>query len=147
MVPVYIWLAVTIVSIVVEALTMGLTSIWFAIGGLVALIASLLGAPLWLQIILFLVISAVTLLLTRPLAVRYLRPGLKKTNVEAIPGKTGKVIETILPVEGKGQVLIDGQVWSAKTDGTDSPIEKESLITVVRVEGVKLVVRPTNKEV
>lgn len=139
---IYFWLALVIISVVVEALTLGLTSIWFAIGGIAALVASLLGAPLWVQILCFFIVTVLMLVLTRPLAVKYLKPGLKKTNVDAIPGKTGKVIEKILPVEGKGQVKIDGQIWSAKTEDGVTPIEEDAVVTVVRVEGVKVVVRP-----
>lgn len=139
---VYFWLALVIVGIVVEALTMGLTSIWFAVGGLAALIVALLGAELWLQILCFFVVTVLMLALTRPLAVKYLKPALKKTNVDAIPGKTGKVVETISPLEAKGQVTIDGQIWSAKPEDGQATIEAGSVVTVVRVEGVKVVVRP-----
>lgn len=120
---------------------MGLTAIWFAFGGLAALIAGLLGGPIWVQVICFLVVSILMLLLTRPLAVKYFKPGLKKTNVDAIPGKVGKVTETILPLEGKGQVKIDGQIWSAKVEDGVTVVEEGAVVTVVRVEGVKLVVR------
>lgn len=140
--PIYGWLALTIVSVVIEAITMGLTSIWFAFGGIAAIIASLLGATLWIQVLCFLLVTILMLLLTRPLAVKLLKPNLKKTNVDAIPGKIGKVVERIVPLEGKGQVKIDGQIWSAKAEDGVTPVEEGAIVTVVRVEGVKVVVRP-----
>jgi membrane protein implicated in regulation of membrane protease activity len=138
---VYFWLALTIICVVVEALTLGLTSIWFAFGGLAALVAGILGAALWLQIVCFIVVTIVMLVLTRPLAVKFLKPGLKKTNVDAIPGKMGEVIEEILPMEGKGQVKLEGQVWSAKVEDGKTAIPVGTVVTVIRVEGVKVVVR------
>ena len=144
--PEYVWLAIIIIMVVVEAITMGLTVIWFAFGGLAALIAALLGAALWIQILCFLVVTVLTLLLTRPLALRFLKPNLNKTNVDAVPGKVGKVIETILPMEGTGQVKIEGQIWSAKAEDGISVMPEGSLVSVVKVEGVKVVVRPSTGE-
>ncbi len=140
--PIYVWLVITIVCVVIEAITMGLTVIWFAFGGFAALIVSLLGAELWLQILCFLAVTVLMLVLTRPWAVKFLKPGLNKTNVDAIPGKTGQVIAKILPLEGKGQVKVEGQIWSAKVEDGITAIEEGSIVTVVRVEGVKVVVRP-----
>ena len=140
--PIYVWLAITIICVVVEAITMGLTVIWFAFGGLAALVAGLLGAELWLQIVCFLLVTVLMLVLTRPWALRFLKPGLNKTNVDAIPGKMGKVTEKLLPLEGKGQVKIDGQIWSAKVEDVITTVEEGAIVTVVRVEGVKVVVRP-----
>ena len=128
--PIYVWLAITIICVVVEAITMGLTVIWFAFGGLAALVAGLLGAELWLQIVCFLAVTILMLILTRPWALRFLKPGLNKTNVDAIP------------LEGKGQVKIDGQIWSAKVEDGITTVEEGAIVTVVRVEGVKVVVRP-----
>ena len=136
----YVWLAILILSVAIEAITMGLTSIWFAFGALIALFATLFGGPLWLQIVLFIVVSVVTMILTRPLAIRYLGPVLKKTNIDAIPGKTGIVVETIVPVEGRGQVKIDGQIWSAKLEDETAQLEKGMTVIVDRIEGVKVVV-------
>ena len=136
----YIWLAILILSVAIEAITMGLTSIWSAFGALIALFATLFGGPLWLQIVLFIVVSVVTMILTRPLAIRYLGPVLKKTNIDAIPGKTGIVVETIVPVEGRGQVKIDGQIWSAKLEDETAQLEKGMTVIVDRIEGVKDVV-------
>lgn len=140
---IYFWLALTIVSVVVEALTLGLTSIWFAFGGLAALIAGILGAAIWIQVLCFILVTAIMLGLTRPLAIKFLKPSLKKTNVDAIPGKKGEVLESILPMEGKGQVKLEGQIWSAKPEDGVTEIPAGTVVTVIRIEGVKVVVRPS----
>lgn len=140
--PVYVWLALVIVGIVAEILTVRLTSIWFALGALAALIVALLGGALWIQVLCFLLVTVLTMVLTRPLAIRYLKPDIQKTNVEAIPGKKGKVTEAIRPLEGLGKVKIDGQIWSAKAEDGVTTVEEGAVVTVVRVEGVKVVVRP-----
>ncbi len=88
MIPI-IWLVILAVLVVIEIITLGLTTIWFAGGALAALVVSLVGGPLWLQILLFLAVSIVLLVFTRPLAVRYMNKNQQKTNVDSIPGKTG----------------------------------------------------------
>lgn len=140
--PIYVWLAIAIVCIVIEAITTGLTVIWFAFGCIAALIASLLGAELWFQILCFLIVTILMLLLTRPWAIKFLKPGLNKTNVDAIPGKTAIVTTKILPLEGTGQVKVDGQIWSAKVEDGSTTVEEGVIVTILRVEGVKVVVRP-----
>ena len=84
-----LWLAVLAVLLVIEIATLGLTTIWFAGGALIAFLVSLAGGPLWLQITLFLIVSVVLLLFTRPLALKYMNKGVEKTNVDSIPGKSG----------------------------------------------------------
>lgn len=138
MIPI-IWLVILAVLVVIEIITLGLTTIWFAGGALIALAVSLLGGPLWLQILLFLAVSVVLLVFTRPLAVRYMNKNQQKTNVDGIPGKTGVVIETINNLQAEGQVMIDGTPWTARSkDG--NPIEEGKVVKVLAVEGVKLIV-------
>ena len=127
MIPI-IWLVILAVLVVIEIITMGLTTIWFAGGALAALVVSLLGGPVWLQILLFLGVSVVLLIFTRPLAVRYMNKNQQKTNVDSIPGKTGE-----------GQVMVDGTVWSARSQNGDT-IEEGKVVKVLAVEGVKLIV-------
>lgn len=141
---VYFWLGIMVLTGILEVITLGLTCIWFTAGAAVAWIASLFGAPVWIQILLFFVISIVLLLFTRPIVVKYMKVGSNKTNVEAIPGKLAVVIETIQPVEGAGQVKLEGQVWSAKPEDGISVIEAGTPVSVVAVEGVKLVVKTLN---
>lgn len=135
------WGAATVVFIVLELVTVGLASIWFALGSLCALIAALLGAPLWLQIIWFVIISAATLFLTRPLVRKYINSKTSPTNADRLIGGTVIVKERIDNINGTGAVLGDGKIWSARSsDG--SIIEKDALVTVKEIQGVKLIVEP-----
>ncbi len=134
-----IWLVVLAILLVIEFLTLGLTTVWFAGGALVAFLVSLAGGPLWLQLLLFIAVSVVLLLFTRPLAVKYLNKDVQKTNVDSIPGKKGIVTATIDNLKAEGQVTIQGMEWSARAkDG--NTIEKGKVVRVVTVEGVKLIV-------
>ena len=134
-----VWLVVLAILLVIEFLTLGLTTVWFAGGALIAFLVSLAGGPLWLQILLFLVISVVLLLFTRPLAVKYLNKNVQKTNVDSIPGQKGIVTVTIDNLKAEGQVTIRGMEWSARAKD-DNIIEKGKVVRVVSVEGVKLIV-------
>ena len=138
MIPI-IWLIILAVLVDIEIITLGLTTIWFAGGALAALVVSLLGGPVWLQILLFLAVSVVLLVFTRPLAVRYMNKNQQKTNVDSIPGKTGVVVETIDNLKAEGQVMLDGMVWTAKSESGDT-IEEGKVVKVLAVEGVKLIV-------
>ena len=90
-----IWLGILAVFLIIEAITAGLTTIWFAGGALAAAVAALLGGNLVTQVILFLVVSLLLLVFTRPLAVKYMNRGLEKTNVNDLPGRTAVVTEEI----------------------------------------------------
>lgn len=134
-----IWLVLLAVLLLIEIVTLGLTTIWFAGGALIALLVSLAGGPLWLQIGLFLVVSVLLLFFTRPWAIKYMNKNQQKTNVESIPGSTGIVIQAIDNLKAEGQVAISGQEWTAKSaDG--SSIEKGKVVRVLAVEGVKVIV-------
>ena len=136
----YIWLALLIIFGIVEAATAALTSIWFAAGALVATAAALLGGPLWLQILLYLAVSAAALAMTRPLVRRYVDSRKVPTNVGRLMGQTARVTENIDNIAGTGAVYIDGKTWSARS-ADNVPIEKDTLIRVERIEGVKLIVK------
>ena len=139
-----VWVAVMLIFLIVEAATAGLTCIWFAIGALAALIAALFGAPLWLQIIWFFVISFVTLYFTRPLVKKYVNSKIQPTNADMVIGKEALVTEAIDNVEGVGAVAVGGKVWTARSaDG--QPVETGSIVTVLRIEGVKLIVSAEQK--
>ena len=137
--PMYFWLAAFILFGVVEAATVSLTSIWFAVGALAALIAAALGAPLWLQVTLFILASAVSLALTRPLAKKLLGKRPVPTNTDRILGKTCEVTETIDNVAGTGAVYVDGKTWSARSRSGEV-ISAGALVQVLSIEGVKLMV-------
>lgn len=135
------WLMAFIILVVMEFLTMGLTTIWFAIGALVAFFASLSGATLWVQIILFLVISLVVLVVYRPLAVKYVNSRRTRTNVDDLIGKEAKVTERIDNINQTGRVVLNGMDWSARTT-TGGTIDVDTIVKVIEVQGVKLVVEP-----
>lgn len=138
------WLIMLFVFIIVEALTVHLVSIWFAFGSLCALIASAFGAEIWLQSVLFIGVSALSLILTRPLVKKYILPKRVATNYEQAIGKTAVVTEEIDNIDAKGAVKINGIEWTARSaDG--SVIGVGSEVTVVSIEGVKAVVEPKNE--
>lgn len=138
----WIWLAALIVFAIAEAATTALVSIWFIGGSLAALIAALCGAELWLQILLFILVSAAMLLCLRPLARKYLTPKRTPTNADRNIGKNAVVTETIEPLLGKGAVKIGGVEWSAKSvDG--AVIAAGSIVRIVGIEGAKVRVEPT----
>lgn len=142
---VWFWLCAVVVFVVLEAATIGLTSIWFAVGALAALIAAACGGALWLQTVLFVVLSVATLLLTRPLAKKYVNSRHRPTNADRVLGMEGVVTERIENLQGSGAVSIDGKIWTARsTDG--SSLEKGTVVRPVRIEGVKLIVRPAGEK-
>ncbi len=134
------WLIVLVVLVVIELLTMGLTTIWFAGGALVATIAALFHAPVAVQVILFLVVSGVLIFSTRPLAVKYFNKDRVRTNAESLVGRQAIVISEIDNLQGIGQVNVGGMEWSARTrvDGVKLPVG--TVTTVLAINGVKLVV-------
>jgi membrane protein implicated in regulation of membrane protease activity len=139
MLPSAVWLIALIVLLVGEAITVGLTFIWFAVGALFALLTAVLGGGIWLQIAVFLVTSALTLALVRPAAARLLRTGSSPTNADRVIGQTALVTESIDNVAGKGQVNISGQVWTARSQ-YDVAIPAGQEVKVLRIEGVKVFV-------
>ena len=138
-----VWVVIMVVFLVVEAATAGLTCIWFAIGALAALIAALFGAPIWLQLVWFFVVSVVTLYFTRPLVLKYVNSRSQPTNADLVIGKEALVTEAIDNVESAGAVAVGGKVWTARSENGE-PIEVGSIVTVLRIEGVKLIVSAKN---
>lgn len=138
-----VWVVIMVVFLVVEAATAGLTCIWFAIGALAALIAALFGAPIWLQLVWFFVVSVVTLYFTRPLVLKYVNSRSQPTNADMVIGKEALVTEAIDNVESTGAVAVGGKVWTARSENGE-PIEVGSIVTVLRIEGVKLIVSAKN---
>lgn len=134
------WLIIFVACIVIEIITMGLTTIWFAGGSLVAAVSAAFSAPLWLQLLLFVAVSFVLLYFTRPIAVKYFNKDRIKTNVESLIGKQAIVISEIDNLQGIGQVTVGGQEWSARTvkDGITLPV---GCVVVIRaINGVKFMV-------
>ena len=134
-----VWIAAIVIFGVAEAATAGLTSIWFVLGSVAALIAAICNGPIWLQISLFFVVSIVTLAATRPLVARLMKKDIKPTNADRVLGGTARVTERIDNDVPTGAVYIDGKTWSARS-GTGETIEPDAMVRVVRMEGVKLYV-------
>lgn len=135
-----IWLIVLVVCLAIEISTLGLTSIWFAGGALLALIISMIGGPLWLQVLVFLVTSIVLLIFTRPIAMKYFNKNRTKTNVDSKIGKQAIVTETIDNLKGVGRIVTDGMEWTARS--LDSAvIEEGAVVTIEKIEGVKAIVK------
>ena len=138
-----LWLIILAVLIFIEIITLGLTTIWFAGGALVAFIVSLFYDNLLLEIILFLVISVLLLYFTRPYVIKYFNPKRIKTNYEGLVGKEALVIMAIDNIHGQGQVIVDGQEWTARSSDS-STIDVGARVIVQDISGVKLIVK--NKE-
>ena len=133
-----IWLVLLVASGIVEAVTAGLVCIWFTFGALAALIAAVLGANPIVQVVIFIVVSALLLLITRPLVKKHITPKTISTNYDRIIGKECVVTEDIDNINGTGAIKANGLVWSAKS--TEGVIPKGSLVTVSKIEGVHAVV-------
>lgn len=136
-----IWLVLLLLFALSEAITVGLTSIWFAAGALCALIAALLGGPVWIQITLFLAVSLLCLAAVRPLAKRHLNDRVEPTNADRVIGAEAQVTKDIDNIHGKGAVIIRGMTWSARSQD-DSVIAAGTRVRVLRIEGVKVFVEP-----
>ena len=134
-----LWLVMLVLFIVVEAGMVTLISLWFAVGSLAALIPALLGRPIWIQLIVFTAVSAVSLALLRPIARKYIkRPGTS-TNSDRNIGQTGVCTERIDNDAGQGSVRLMGKEWTARSAG-GSVIEEGALVRVESISGVKLIV-------
>jgi membrane protein implicated in regulation of membrane protease activity len=140
-----LWLALAICFAIAEAATMGLVSVWFAAGSLVAMVASMLHAPLALQIALFLVTAAATLVLTRKFAKQQFNKARERTNADRVVGTEAIVTETVDNDVPSGQVRAGGQIWTARSlQGTVIPVGAK--VTVRTIQGVKAMVEEVNPE-
>ncbi len=137
---VYVWLAMMILFIVFELATMGLTTIWFAFGALVALIVAAVNGPFWLQMIVFFAASLFALFALRDVAMKYFNKNREQTNALGLIGQKGIVLEKISNVEAIGRIAISGQEWSARALQEDDTYEVGAMVVVREIRGVKLIV-------
>lgn len=135
------WLILLVVFLLAEAATVGVVSMWFALGALAAMVTALLHGPVWLQTVLFVVVSTGLLLSLRPLVRKYLSPNLTATNVDSVVGSTGIVTAAIDNVSAAGQVKLGAMEWTARST-SGQPIPVGTLVKVDRIEGVKAYVTP-----
>lgn len=138
------WLGLMILLLVVEAITVGLTTIWFALGALAAMIASMLGIGIIGQVLIFSAVSLLLLFFTRPIAIRYMNPHKIRTNYEDAIDKTVKITSCVHNINGTGTAILNGQEWTARTQDDNLILEEGTLAKVIAVEGVKLIVVPTD---
>lgn len=134
-----LWFVLMGVFLWMESATVSLVSIWFAAGSLAAMVAALFGAQIWLQVILFVAVSVLLLASLRTVVRKFITPKLVKTNVDAVVGSTGIVVEAIDNIRSLGCVKLGGMEWSARST-ENVPIPENTLVTVDRVEGVKVFV-------
>ena len=131
------WLVAAAVFVVIEIMTMGLTTIWFAGGALVGAVMAAVSLPLWSQIIAFAVISVILLILTRPWALKYVN-----TNVDSLIGQTGLVTQDIDNLNAKGQVKVRGQIWTARSISDEVKLHEGQKVSIESISGVKVIVKP-----
>lgn len=142
---VYLWIALTVILVVVEALTVQLVTIWFAAGSLAATIASLAGATTVWQCVIFVSVSLLALILTRPYVKKAIEKRTVPTNADRCIGKEAVVIEKIDNRAGQGQVKIGGVVWTARSED-DSIIGCDEVVLIKKIEGVKVIVQKIKEE-
>lgn len=138
----YLWLVLLVVFLVAEWATVGLVSIWFAGGALVALLLAIFGAGPVAQVVVFLVVSAILLVGTRPFAVKYFNKKKAKTNYEGIIGTVVRVAETVDNFNQTGVAFADGKEWTVRAVENGMVIEEGKSAVVVAIQGVKLIVKP-----
>lgn len=136
---IWIWIGVIIAAVVIEALSMQLLSIWFAIGGAAALITSFLTDNKIIQVVVFAIVSAVALAVIFPIVRKSLKKEHIKTNADRYIGKLAVVTQDISNIDAKGQVKVDNQIWSARSDNGEE-LAAGTKVKVLRIEGVKLIV-------
>lgn len=140
MIPSAVWLLLLVILVAGEAITVGLTFIWFAVGAMGGLLTAVLGGEIWLQVVVFLLLSAVTLILVRPAAAKLLTPGISPTNADRVLSQIALVTEEINNIAETGQVKLFGQVWTARSENGDV-IPTQSRVRILRIEGVKVFVK------
>ena len=133
------WLMIFVVLLVIEIVTLGLTTVWFALGAIAAFLAAYVGASVLVQIIVFLIVSIVLLIVTRPIVMKHFNQKRERTNAESLIGQKAIVIETIDSIHGVGRVEVNGMEWAAKTDESGL-IEKDTIVSIKGIQGVKLIV-------
>ena len=136
----YVWIAVLVLAVVAEAMTSDLVAIWFVPAAIVSMVLVLLSAPLWLQILVFVVVGLALVIATRPLCRKLMKSSSARTNADALIGKTCIVTEEIRNIDEVGEVKIGGLCWSARAADADRVIAVGEQVVVMEIQGVKLIV-------
>ncbi len=135
-----VWLGLLVVLLLVELATMGLTTIWFAGGALAAFAVSMFTETVLAQVLVFLAVSVVLLIFTRPFAVKFVNQNRVRTNADSLIGKVGVVTVEIDNLESRGEVQVSGQIWSARSKEGEKKLEKGTQVKILEISGVKLIV-------
>lgn len=141
-----VWLILFVVLLIGEIASVALTSIWFAVGALAAFVVSLFCDNIWVQIMVFLIVSLVLVICMRPWANRFLNKNREKTNVDAIVGRLGVVTQNISNLDATGEVSLAGQMWTARTASDNIGIAAGTKVIVKEVQGVKLIVEEAQEQ-
>lgn len=138
----HVWLIIAGIFVILEIATMGFLVFWFAVGALVAMVVSFFVESIFVQSLVFVIVSTILLFATKPFVNKVMpKDSFVKTNSYSIEGKVGKVTIDIEPIEGKGQVKVAGEAWSAKSVD-DTYIPKDTEVVIEKIEGVKAIVKP-----
>jgi len=140
----WLWLGAAVLFAVTEAATVSLVSLWLIGGALAAFVASLLGATLWVQVVLFVVVSGLLLACLRPFVKKFSQPKLTPTNLDRIVGMRAPVTEEIDNLRATGAVKVEGKVWTARSED-DAVISPGTTVEILRIEGVKVYVTPVTE--
>jgi len=139
------WLIAAGIFFIIEMITVGFLVFWFGIGALITMLVSFFVPNPYIQAVVFLVTSTLLIFLTKPFVNKFINKDKKvATNAYSIIGHTGIVVKEINPIEGTGQIKVDGEVWSAKTDSNEN-IPENTKVEVVQIDGVKAVVKISSK--
>ena len=138
------WLILVIAFIIGELVTAGLTSLWFAAGALVALLGAIFGFPIWAQIVMFIVVSAICLISTRSWANKFINRNTQSTNAESLIGQEIRITEQVSNIDQTGTAVVHGQEWTVRAADDREVIEKGELARIKSISGVKLIVEKIN---
>ncbi len=142
----FFWLIALVVFLIIEIITLGLTTIWFASGALIGFITAWLGMPLGIQLAVFFVVSFVLLIFTRPVVQKRLNSSRIKTNVNSMIGKEGKVVKDIDNFNETGQIIVDGMEWMARAADESEKIAAGQKVVIQEIRGVKAIVTSVTEE-
>ena len=140
------WLVVLVVFVAIELNTMALTTIWFAGGALAAFFAAFAGLSLKIQLVIFLAVSLLMLIFTRPFASKFINKGTVKTNADGLIGKKARVTAEISNQLSLGAAVVGGQEWTARTTEDDCTVPVGTMVLIKEIRGVKLIVEPIKEE-
>ena len=141
-----LWLVAFGVLLLIEILTLGLTTIWFAAGALAAFLMAVLSLPFMVQMIVFIAVSALLLVFTRPIMTKHLNAKTTKTNAESLVGEKARVLIPVNNLKSEGQVMVNGMEWTARSTKDEVIFSKDEMVKIVGISGVKLIIEKLNKE-